>query len=255
MITQTAKPYTVNFDFIRRIAEPRIVAPLGVLKRLGIMLPIVLLGGTIAIATGINIAFGNIQTESAQMLAVLLVAASLTVFLGGIYAIGILLWSAFVTQYVEALDAKNELYEFSRTTEITPSVGESKTLEVAIEDDVVIATLVATPYPAEAKNKVQRATDSKIVDRPDLTHEMEISEAIEQSTYVEMTRVIDELGSQMTAYSLLYESKSRKSWWFKIFVATARRDVIFENVDKLVNQLIISTKTGKYSPRNRQEQV
>lgn len=244
MTTQTVDPYTVDFDVIHRFAESRNVAPQEVLKRLGIMVPIVLLGATIAIASGVYISFGAIETESAQMLAALLVAASIAVFVGGIAAIVILLWGAFVAQYVETLDAKNELFEFSQNIEFLPSIGKSEGLEIALENEVVTTTFDA-PYTSETQDEIQ----------PDLIQVEEISRPLDPSVYVEMVSMIDELQSQIDAYSALYKPRSRKNWWYKFYVAVKRRDVIFENIDELVNQLVISTNSRRFSSRNRQKQA
>lgn len=254
MTTQTVDPYTVDFDVIHRFAESRNVAPQEVLKRLGIMVPIVLLGATIAIASGVYISFGAIETESAQMLAALLVAASIAVFVGGIAAIVILLWGAFVAQYVETLDAKNELFEFSQNIEFLPSIGKSEGLEIALENEVVTTTFDA-PYTSETQDEIQPAIPSGMAVPPDLIQVEEISRPLDPSVYVEMVSVIDELQSQIDAYSALYKPRSRKNWWYKFYVAVKRRDVIFENIDELVSQLVISTNSRRFSSRNRQKQA
>lgn len=254
MTAQTVEPYTIDFDVIHRIAEPRILTIENVLKRLAIMLPIVVLAAVIAGIGTAYIAFGEIETEPAQLIAALTVAASFTVFVGGVVAIAILSWSAFVTQYVATLDAKNELVEMSQAYNFEPLHGKSE-VEKAVGKFTTLTTTSAAPWIAAEQEQVDGLLGSESMSPSNWMQPSYLggpNPVLESDTAVDF--IVRELKFKFGEYFALYRPGSIRSRCYRVIRAATGKDAALENIASLVNQLDIRTETEDGARHMRKDQ-
>jgi len=139
---------TARYQFIRELAQHRAISPELLFRRLKFMGAVFGISLLVAIATAFLIAFATSMGESTRLLAAFGLVAAFVLMLGALISTGLLLWGGFVSQYVSALDAKEQLAEaFTQADEVaarvTPTKANEEMVQVLSEDAFAITTALA----------------------------------------------------------------------------------------------------------------